>query len=130
MYGGGDTMALIEVAKLSDVPEGSLKHVEIDSKEILLANVGGTIYAMDDRCGHMNASLAMGVLDGYVVKCALHHAQFDVATGKKVQDGRLGGASGALITKTKTGKIMNAIKTHDVQTYEVDVTGDSIKVNL
>lgn len=41
-------MVLIEVARLSDVPDGSLKNVEINSKEILLANVGGTIYAMDD----------------------------------------------------------------------------------
>lgn len=78
----------------------------------------------------MNASLAMGVLDGYVVECALHHARFDVKTGKKVQDGHLGGATGAIVSKTKPGKIMNAIKTHDVQTYEVEVVEDSIKVNL
>lgn len=61
-------MTLIEVARFSDVPEGSLKHIEINGKEILLANVGGTIYAMDDRCGHMNASLAMGVLDGTICR--------------------------------------------------------------
>jgi nitrite reductase/ring-hydroxylating ferredoxin subunit len=123
-------MTLIEVARLSDVPEGSLKHVEINGKEILLANVGGTIYAMDDRCGHMNASLAMGVLDGTIVECELHHARFDVTSGKKVQDGHLGGAASAIVSKTKMGKIMNAIKTHDLRTYEVEVTGDSIKVNL
>jgi nitrite reductase/ring-hydroxylating ferredoxin subunit len=123
-------MTLIEVVRLSDVPEGSLKHVEINGKEILLANVEGKIYAMDDRCGHMNASLAMGVLDGTIVECALHHARFDVTSGKKVQDGHLGGAAGAIVSKTKMGKIMNAIKTHDLRTYEVEVTEDSIKVNL
>lgn len=123
-------MTLIEVARLSDVPEGSLKHIEINGKEILLANVGGTIYAMDDRCGHMNASLAMGVLDGTIVECAVHHARFDVMTGKKVQDGNLGGAAGAVMAKTKMGKIMSTIKTHDLRTYEVEVTEDSIKVNL
>lgn len=123
-------MALIEVATLSEVQEGSLKHVEINSKEIFLVNVGGTIYAMDDSCGHMNASRSMGVVDGTIVECALHHARFDVTTGEKVRDGYLGGTTGAIMSKTKPGKIMNAIKTQDLQTYEVEVTGDSIKLNL
>jgi nitrite reductase/ring-hydroxylating ferredoxin subunit len=123
-------MTLTEVAKLSDVPEGTLKHVEIENKEILLVNVGGKIYAMDDRCGHMNASLSMGTLEGDSVECALHHARFDVKTGEKMREGHLGGASGAIVSRTKMGKIMNAIKTYDLQTYEVEVTDDSIKVNL
>jgi hypothetical protein len=31
---------------------------------------------------------------------------------------------------TKTGQVMNAIKTYDLQTYEVEVIGGSIKLNL
>ncbi len=58
---------MIEVAKLSDLEVGSLKHVEIKDKEILLANVDGTIFAVDDRCGHMNASLR-GLLPGDFLK--------------------------------------------------------------
>lgn len=123
-------MTLIEVAKLSDVPGGTLKHVEVENKEILLAHVGGRIYAMGDRCGHMNASLSMGRLEGTTVECALHHARFDVTTGKKMRDGHLGVASGALVSMIKTGQIMNAIKTYNLQTYEVEVTGDSIKLDL
>lgn len=123
-------MTLIEVAKLSDVPEGTLKHVEVENKEILLAHVGGKIYALDDRCGHMNASLSMGTLEGTIVECALHHARFDVTTGEKMRDGHLGRATGAIVSKTKQGKVMNAIKTYNLQTYEVEIAGDSIQLDL
>ena len=105
-------------------------HVEVEGKEILLANVDGTIYAVDDRCGHMNASLSKGTLEGTRVECALHHARFDVRTGGKLRDGHLGGASGALVARTKMGQIMSAIKTYDLHRYEVEVTGDSVKLNL
>jgi len=80
-----------------------MKHYEIKDKEILLVNVEGTIYAIDDRCGHMSASLSMGKLKGKIVECALHHARFDVTTGKKLDDGHLGGAVGAVASKTKMG---------------------------
>jgi nitrite reductase/ring-hydroxylating ferredoxin subunit len=43
--------------------------VEIDGKEILIANIDGKFYAINDRCGHMNALLSMGNLAENVVTC-------------------------------------------------------------
>jgi nitrite reductase/ring-hydroxylating ferredoxin subunit len=37
---------------------------------------------MDDRCGHMNALLSIGKLNGKIVICPFHYAQFDVTTGQ------------------------------------------------
>ena len=48
----------VEVAKIDEIPPGSMKHVELDGKEIVVSNVNGKFYAMDDRCGHMNARLS------------------------------------------------------------------------
>ena len=121
---------MIEVAKLSDLEVGSLKHVEIKDKEILLANVDGTIFAVDDRCGHMNASLSLGTLEGKIVDCALHHARFDVTTGKHLVDGHLGGTVGFVASKTKMGKLMSSVKTHDLKTYAVKVNEDKILLDL
>ena len=121
---------MIEVAKYSDVVEGSMKHIEIKGNEILLANVDGTIYSVDDRCGHANASLSMGTLEGKIIECALHHARFDVETGKHIVDGHLGGAVGIITSKTKMGKIIGSIKTYDLKTYNVKVKDNIIYLDL
>lgn len=110
-------MTLLEVARLSEIPIGSKKQVEVSGLEILLVNVEGKIHAIDDRCGHMNAPLSMGVLEGNVIECALHHARFDVITGKAIREGHMGGVSGAVISRTKAGGIMDSIKTHDLRKF-------------
>ena len=107
-----------------------MKFVEVQGKEILLANAGGKFYATDNRCGHMNGPLSMGTLQGNVVECALHHARFDVTTGKTLREGHLGGVSHAVMSTTKSGGIMDMIKTHDLRTYEVLVENDIIRIRI
>jgi len=74
----------IDVSDINDVPAGKMKHVEVEEKELLLANSDGKVYALCDRCSHMNAPLSMGTLNGKIVTCPLHGARFDVTTGKRV----------------------------------------------
>jgi 3-phenylpropionate/trans-cinnamate dioxygenase ferredoxin component len=74
----------VAVAKTGDVPPGSMTVVAIDRERIMLANIDGQFFAMRDMCGHRNAPLSRGRLDGHVVECPLHFAQFDVRTGKLV----------------------------------------------
>ena len=56
------------------------------SKEtrITLANVAGTLYAIDDTCTHRGCSLGDGKLDGSTVQCACHGSRFDVTSGAVV----------------------------------------------
>lgn len=47
--------------------------------------VNGKYYALEDRCGHMNALLSMGTLSNdKILTCPFHGAKFDVTNGKKV----------------------------------------------
>ncbi len=39
----------IEIGIVDEIPRGKMKHVEVQGKEIVLSNVGGKFYAMDDR---------------------------------------------------------------------------------
>jgi 3-phenylpropionate/trans-cinnamate dioxygenase ferredoxin component len=94
----------VPVAKTSDVAPGGMTVVAVDRERIMLANVDGQFYALRDMCGHRNAPLSRGRLDGHVVECPLHFAQFDVRTGKLV-DGPISA---------------------DVPAYEVRVEGDTI----
>jgi nitrite reductase/ring-hydroxylating ferredoxin subunit len=74
----------VPVVKAGDVPPGGMIVVAIDRERIMLANVDGEFYALRDMCGHRNAPLSRGKLDGCIVECPLHFAQFDVRTGKLV----------------------------------------------
>jgi nitrite reductase/ring-hydroxylating ferredoxin subunit len=60
----------IDTSDINDVPPGKMKHIDVEEKEeILLANSDGKLYALCDRCSHMNAPLSMGTLNGKVVTC-------------------------------------------------------------
>ena len=128
----------VEAAKVNEIPSGKMKHVELNGKEIVVSNVNGKYYAMDDRCGHMNALLSMGnVSNDNLVTCPFHGARFDVTNGKKVKEPVLT-PSQEMEPLPKTwqkylehaGQLMSRIKTYDQEVYEVKVEGDSIRVRI
>ena len=96
----------VPVARASELPPGAMTWVALDRERVLIANVGGLFYGLQDVCGHRQATLSKGKLDGHVVECPLHFAQFDVRTGKLV--------SGPVAA--------------DVLTYEVRVVEDTLYV--
>jgi nitrite reductase/ring-hydroxylating ferredoxin subunit len=73
-----------ELAKLDDIAPGGLKYVKAGEREICLCRVDDDVYAVARRCGHQNAPLDQGALDGWILTCPLHDAQFDVRTGKNL----------------------------------------------
>jgi 3-phenylpropionate/trans-cinnamate dioxygenase ferredoxin subunit len=70
-----------KVAKLSEIAPGTTLRVVADSMEMLLCNVGGKIYAIEDVCTHDGGPLDQGELEGECVVCPRHGATFDVRTG-------------------------------------------------
>jgi nitrite reductase/ring-hydroxylating ferredoxin subunit len=128
----------VEVAKVNEIPSGKMKHVELKGKEIVISNVNGKYYAMDDRCGHMNALLSMGTLSNdNIMTCPFHGAKFDVTNGKKVGEPVLT-PSQEMEPLPETwqtffenvGQLMAHIKTYDQKTYETLVEGDIIKIKF
>ena len=70
------------VATRADVPPGTAKKIEIDGVEVLLCNVDGTFYAVEDVCTHDGGPLDQGELQGCRIMCPRHGALFDVTTGE------------------------------------------------
>ena len=70
------------VAAVSDVPEGTLRGVVVAMQPIVLANVDGDVYALEDQCSHQDLPISDGELDGGDVVCTYHGARFDACTGK------------------------------------------------
>jgi nitrite reductase (NADH) small subunit/3-phenylpropionate/trans-cinnamate dioxygenase ferredoxin subunit len=75
-------MAFVRVAKVADVPPGSIHQIDAGGRPLALANVGGTFRAIDGTCLHRGGPLGEGTLEGTVVTCPWHGWQFDVVTGK------------------------------------------------
>jgi 3-phenylpropionate/trans-cinnamate dioxygenase ferredoxin subunit len=71
----------IEVAREGEIAPGDFKVVELDGAMIVLFNLNGRYYAMDDLCTHDGGSLADGKLVGEEIECPRHGARFDIKTG-------------------------------------------------
>jgi nitrite reductase/ring-hydroxylating ferredoxin subunit len=71
------------VAKASEVPANSLKHIELeDGTQVCLANIDGTFYAIGGECTHMGGPLGEGELDGTTITCPWHSGEFNATTGE------------------------------------------------
>jgi 3-phenylpropionate/trans-cinnamate dioxygenase ferredoxin subunit len=75
-------MALVSVCKQSEIPPGTLKFVSAGGKDLVVSNIDGVFYAIDNWCTHEQGNLSEGQLNGDVLTCPDHGAQFDVKTGK------------------------------------------------
>ena len=113
----------IRAISADEVAPGGMKAVELEGHEIVVCNCGGKYYAIQRRCGHMNAPLDMGTLDGTYLTCAMHCAQFDVTTGEAlsgpVPEDFGGEAPPPLMGQffQNVGMLMGHVRTESIRTY-------------
>ena len=75
----------------ADLAPGDIKLIELDGPDgnvvdVAVYNVGGKFYATQNACTHEMGELSDGFLDGEVVTCPFHGAQFNVCTGAVVAE--------------------------------------------
>ncbi|OHB76734.1 MAG: hypothetical protein A2Z34_02760 [Planctomycetes bacterium RBG_16_59_8] len=71
----------VKVCKVSDIPQGTGKCVEVAGKAVALFRVDGDIHAIKNLCPHQGGPLADGMMDGKEVLCPWHEWRFDVVSG-------------------------------------------------
>ena len=98
----------VRVASVSDIPPGSMKTLEVEGEDILVANVEGRFRAIGAICTHREWDLSEGQLEGHSVTCAGHGSVFDLRTGQ--------------------GEFMRPIPAEP--TYSVTVDGEDVFVEL
>ena len=59
--------------------------VKEGKREILVVNLDGKYYAMNNKCTHMGCSLSDGKIIGKNVECPCHGSTFDIKTGNIVK---------------------------------------------
>ena len=108
-YVARNNVQTFSLARTQDIQIGQMNGFSVQDKQILIANVAGTFYAMDAICSHMGGYLPDGTLKNHIVTCPVHHSQFDVTTGKF---------------------LLSYSHMMDLSTYEVIVAGDEILVRV
>jgi nitrite reductase/ring-hydroxylating ferredoxin subunit len=74
---------LVTVARVEDVPPGTVKAVRAGEEQIALANCGGSFYATQGECLHLQGPLGQGRLrEDCFLTCPWHGWTYDVRTGK------------------------------------------------
>jgi nitrite reductase/ring-hydroxylating ferredoxin subunit len=72
----------VKVIETPELSPGEGKQVDVEGLSIAVFNIEGNLYAIEGNCSHNGGLLGEGEVEGEVVTCPLHGAQFNVKTGK------------------------------------------------
>ena len=76
-----ETAAWHRIGPAEELPDGTLRRVEVAGRAVCLGRVEGGWVAFDDTCTHEECPLSDGDLDGAIVVCPCHGSEFDIRTG-------------------------------------------------
>jgi len=107
-------LSFTKVAETNDIPSGKMLKVKIKQNDILIANVEGIYYAIDNMCSYDQEDLTKGALKGSILTCPKNKAEYDVTTGKNVKGPKM---------------MLFRVKTDDLKSYEVKIEGNDILVH-
>ena len=68
-------------AKVGDVPNFGKKAVQVEGQEILLVNIKGTIYAVENECPHQGSPMGGGIVKEGSISCPRHGYRFSLKDG-------------------------------------------------
>jgi len=97
----------VKAISAADLAPGQGMEANVAGKAVAIFNVGGAFYALSNTCLHRGGPLGEGQLQGKVVTCPWHGWEYDVTTGKTVQNPNTG-----------------------VACYAVEVRGEEVFVSL
>jgi chlorite dismutase len=100
--------AWVEACPLDELAPGETKTVFLEGKMVGLFNIGGTIYALNNRCTHARGPLTEGTINAEecTVVCPWHYGKFDL----------------------KTGTALDGVVRKPVETYQVEVRDGMVYV--
>jgi nitrite reductase/ring-hydroxylating ferredoxin subunit len=77
----------VKIASTGDLPgPDQAKEFVVGEKTVCVANVGGTISAMDNVCLHRGGPIGQGVVEGGKLVCPWHGWQYDPKSGAAVHN--------------------------------------------
>lgn len=71
-----------QVICLDDLIPGERIFIDVDNMAVVIFNIAGDVYAIEDCCTHDDGPLGEGEIEGFKIICPRHGAQFDVRDGR------------------------------------------------
>jgi len=96
----------IDAINVNELPTGMYSVVDLEDVSLLLVNVDGEFYAIENLCSHDGGELSDGEVIGAEIICPRHGSRFCL----------------------KTGTALSAPAFEDIETYPVRVVGDTVQV--
>lgn len=71
----------VTVARVDQLVAGTRQVVDVDGTQIVVFNLDGKYYAIEDVCTHDGGQLTGGEVEGDQIVCPRHGARFCIRTG-------------------------------------------------
>lgn len=94
-------------AKLGDVPNFGKKVVSVNGQEVLLVNLKGTIFAVENECPHQGSPMGAAMVKDGHLSCPRHGYRFNLTDGRCIDHPE-----------------------YTLKTYTVQIQGDDILVDV
>ncbi len=78
------------ICRIDDLHEGLGRTFYVGEHAVALFLIAGKVYALNDTCPHMGASLGSGFVENGCVTCPWHFWRFRIADGAWADNPRLG----------------------------------------
>jgi len=72
----------VNVCKVEALAKGERLLVDLEGARIVVFNLDGEFYAIEDTCTHDGGELSSGEIDGDEIVCPRHGARFCIRTGE------------------------------------------------
>jgi nitrite reductase/ring-hydroxylating ferredoxin subunit len=135
-------MAKHVVAPVDAIPPGGRKLVTVNGRAVVIFNLGGEFFALNNRCPHRGGSLAQGKLTGLVqstepgdykytrrgeiIRCPWHSWEFDIRTGQSWCDPQRLRARRYPVSVEPGAKLVEG--PYKAETFPVSVEGEYVVV--
>jgi 3-phenylpropionate/trans-cinnamate dioxygenase ferredoxin component len=96
----------ISVLGVEELTPGMHKLLELEEIDLLLVNIAGEFFAVENRCSHDGGDLSSGEVCDAEITCPRHGARFNL----------------------KTGAVLSAPAFEDIATYPVRVVDNMVQV--
>jgi toluene monooxygenase system ferredoxin subunit len=74
-------MTFLRAVAFDDLGPGEMLGCRVGGRRVLLARVGQTVYAYEDRCAHLGVPLSEGKRNGTRLMCHAHYWEYELTTG-------------------------------------------------
>ncbi len=72
----------VNVIDADELPNGGHVVADVDAVDVVVFNLDGAFFAIEDVCTHDGSEISSGCIKGEEIECPRHAARFSIRTGE------------------------------------------------